>query len=245
MILCIDSGNSRIKWGIAAEAASAWLAEGVLAHEEVGALAGLSANWPRLRCVMLANVAGPAVEAAICAALGEAAGRMRVVRSASSAAGVVNRYENPEKLGVDRWCALIAARSLGISSQLVVMAGTATTIDGLDAEGNFLGGLILPGRGLMHAALARGTAGLPLAEGDYDEWPRRTDDAIASGAIEALTGAIERAWRRLPGEGRSCLLSGGDAMTLTNHLVIPHRCVENLPLLGLRVLASLPLHREA
>ena len=76
------------------------------------------------------------------------------------------------------------------------MAGTATTIDSLDAAGTFLGGMILPGLDLMRRALARDTAGLAYADGQYAAQPRCTDDAIVTGCIEAQAGAIERAWTR-------------------------------------------------
>ena len=112
------------------------------------------------------------------------------------------------------------------------------TIDTLDAQGNFLGGLILPGLDLMHRALARDTAGLPFANGHYSPLPRCTDDAIVSGAIEAQAGAIERAFARLAATDGHCLLSGGNAALLAAHLSVPCQVFENLPLEGLRQLAT-------
>lgn len=139
-------------------------------------------------------------------------------------------------MGVDRWCALIGARSLSAGHCVAVMAGTATTIDSLDGAGNFLGGLILPGLDLMRRALARDTATLPLATGKYAAWPRATDDAITSGCLEAQVGAIERAVARL-GDA-VCLLSGGAAAAIGEHLDVPHRRVDNLVLEGLLRLAA-------
>lgn len=236
MILCLDSGNSRIKYGFCA-ADGDWLACGALAHDQCGELTRLLGEWPTPTRILLANVAGAAAEARIRAALGDCAGRLEVVRSTPAAAGVVNGYRQPERLGVDRWCALIGARQLQAGALLVVMAGTATTIDALDADGRFLGGLILPGQQLMLAALARATAGLPFAAGRHAAWPQSTDDAIVSGALEAQAGAVERAWARLPGAVRSCLVSGGNAEALIEHLVIPAVRADNLPLHGLRQLA--------
>lgn len=237
MILCIDSGNSRIKWGLAEAEGDAWLASGTLAHCEVAQLAVLVEAWPKPARLLLANVAGTAAEQAIRGALGSWGEQLECVRSTAQAAGVSNGYRTPERLGVDRWCALIGARELSAEAQLVVMAGTATTVDSLDAQGRFLGGLILPGQQLMLQALARDTAGLPLADGDYALWPQCTEDAIVSGAIEAQAGAIERAWQRLPGKRKDCLISGGAAITLASHLSLPCRIVDNLPLRGLRLLA--------
>jgi type III pantothenate kinase len=159
------------------------------------------------------------------------------VKSVPAAGGVVNLYEDAARLGVDRWCALLGARSLTSAPCVVVMAGTATTIDSLDGDGCFRGGFILPGFDLMRRSLAQDTAALPLADGTYSAWPRCTDDAITSGCIEAQAGAIERAVARL-GNGAACLLSGGAAGVIGEHLGITHRRVDNLVLEGLLRLAG-------
>lgn len=235
MIVCVDSGNSRIKWGV--HDGERWLAQGAVDQAEAARLAELAAAWPLPERVMLANVAGGDAAQRIRDALAPWAARIAEVRSTAVAAGVDNGYENPEKLGVDRWCALLGARDLASTAVVVVMAGTATTVDALAADGRFLGGLILPGLDLMHGALARGTADLPVAAGRYAGFPRNTDDAIVSGAIEAQAGAIERMAARL--DGADCLLSGGNAAALAAVLGIPCRVVDNLPLEGLRRLAGL------
>lgn len=236
MILCIDSGNSRIKFGF--WAAGAWSREGSVNHADISVLERLRQDWPVPERIMLANVAGAAAEAALRHALGDWGSRLTVVSASAAAGGVRNGYRNPAQLGVDRWCALIGARALSRGALLVVMAGTATTIDSLDDSGRFLGGLILPGQQLMLSALAQKTADLPLARGCHADWPQSTDDAIVTGVIEAQAGAIERAWARLPGTDRRCLISGGNAALLVKHLVIPVQQADNLPMRGLALLAS-------
>lgn len=236
MIICLDSGNSRVKWGV--HDGQAWLSQGAVAHAEVAQLAVLAAEWPMPQQVLLANVAGPEAALRIREVLTAWRAVLREVKAEAQGAGVTNRYQNPGQLGVDRWCALIGARAQTSAACLVVMAGTATTVDTLDAQGNFLGGLILPGLDLMHRSLARDTAGLPFANGHYVMLPRCTDDAIVSGAIEAQAGAIERAFARLADTEARCLLSGGNAALLAEHLAIPCQVLENLPLEGLRQLAS-------
>lgn len=239
MIVCLDSGNSRLKWGV--HDGRAWREQGACAQAEVAgseALAALAQRWPAPSRVLLANVAGTAAGAAIRQALAPWAAVFREVVSTAAAGGVRNLYDVPARLGVDRWCALVGARRLHPAAALVVMAGTATTVDSLDGDGDFLGGLILPGLDLMQRALARDTAGLPLAAGRYAPWPRCTGDAIVSGCLEAQAGAIERAFARLPGADALCLLSGGNAEVLGGLLAAPHRIVPNLPLEGLRRLAE-------
>lgn len=235
MIICLDSGNSRIKWGV--HDGANWLGQGVVCHAEVGRLAEQLAPWPLAGKILLANVAGASAAQTIRQTLTSWQAEWLEVASQASRCGVSNGYKNPGQLGVDRWCALLGARALTQSPCVVVMAGTATTIDSLDASGCFLGGFILPGGELMRRALAKDTAGLPFANGTYAAFPQCTDDAIVSGIIEAQVGAIERAVSRL-GSAAHCLISGGNARVLVEHCAKPCRVVENLPLEGLLQLAS-------
>jgi type III pantothenate kinase len=162
------------------------------------------------------------------------------LRASDTLAGVINRYDCPEQLGADRWAALIGAHHLHGGASLVVNAGTATTMDAIDANGVFHGGLILPGLTLMLTSLANATAQLPAANGSHTALPRNTDDAIASGAIEATVGAIERMFKQVAAEpSASCLLTGGAASELAPHLRIPLQQVDDLVLKGLLRVAAL------
>ena len=231
MIICIDCGNTRIKWG--AHDGLKWLAQGAITHAEVAELAHLQQAW-QPSAVFIASVAGSVTTQLIRDALKAWQPLISEVKSGASAAGVCNGYDNPAQLGVDRWLALLGARGVTPAACLVVMAGTATTIDTLAANGNFTGGLILPGLDLMRQTLARDTAALPLATGEHQVFPRNTHDAIISGCLEAQLGAIERAFRRIAGEPNAiCLLSGGNAQQLATQLTIPHRQIDNLVLEGL------------
>lgn len=235
MIICLDSGNSRIKWGV--HDGKQWLAQGAVAHAEVEQLQRLVSDWPHPAKVMLANVAGAEAGERIREQLEPWLPVFFESRSEATRSGVTNHYRHPGQLGVDRWCALIGARGLGRTAAIVVMAGTATTIDTLDPDGNFLGGMILPGGDLMRRSLAADTAALPFADGRHADYPRCTDDAIVTGCIEAQVGAIERAWQRLGNIDKVCLLSGGNAASLAPHLGIRWRAVANLPMEGLLCLA--------
>jgi type III pantothenate kinase len=150
-------------------------------------------------------------------------------------AGVVNGYRNPGQLGCDRFAAAIGAHALAPGRDLVVAnCGTATTIDAITADGRFLGGMILPGVGLMAASLARNTAQLPqIAQGGKlpDGFADNTDDAILSGCLAAQGGAIEHACRRHG--AAECILSGGAAPWVAPALGVRYRQVENIVLIGL------------
>ena len=232
MLIAIDAGNTRVKWGV--YSGSSWVAQGALLTADAERLAEVSAAWPQGAHVVACNVAGDAVSEAISASLSARFPDIHWLRSSAAACGVRNSYEQPGRLGTDRWAALIGARGLISSDCIVVCAGTATTVDWLDASGTFRGGLILPGVDLMRASLARNTAQLPLADGEFSSEPRNTMDAIVSGCLHAQAGAIERMFSGVSGEsGAICLLTGGAAAHIMPRLNIPFKLVENLILDGL------------
>ena len=225
MILCLDAGNTRLKYGLFD--GNGWRVQGALNHEAIDELrAGLPAEPTR---IVACNVAGDAMRRRIEALSASLGLPLDWLASSAAACGVRNGYDTPQQLGADRWAALLGARALHAAACVVVMAGTATTIDVLDDTGLFRGGLILPGLSLMRTALARNTADLPHAAGHYRAQPTNTDDAIVSGALHATLGAIAR----MRAEGTLCLLSGGAANELAPHLDLPCRLIDNLVLEGL------------
>lgn len=232
MNIAIDAGNSRIKWGV--HDGSKWLDNGVLATADVAWLSEAADEWPADARVVVCNVAGNEVGESIAALLAERHGRVSFLHASAAACGVRNAYEYPRQLGADRWAALIGARARCDCACLVVCAGTATTVDLLDASGLFRGGLIMPGFDLMRAALASNTAQLPFAEGVFRAEPRNTTDAIVSGCLQAQLGAVERMFSTIAGEpGARCLLTGGAVEHIVGHLRVPFAVAENLILEGL------------
>jgi type III pantothenate kinase len=233
-LLAIDAGNSRVKWGLRVE--GQWHEQGVL---DTRALAGtdrahLAAG--RVDRAIVSNVAGPEIESAI-RRIVTGISDVEWLRASELRCGVRNRYDEPHRLGADRWAALIGARALAGAPCCVVITGTATTVDLLDAAGEFLGGLILPGLGLMREVLHGRTGKLPLARGRYVQQPRNTDDAIESGCRLAQIAAIERMRDQL-GAGTRCILSGGAAQVLAADLRTPIQVIDNLVLEGLARIAE-------
>lgn len=236
MILAIDAGNSRIKWGLR-DAQGRWVARGGAAVEELERAHEAWALLPAPQRIAIANVAGPAVRGTVTDLVGRWNVEPLWLETGPSACGVTNGYDDPRKLGVDRWAALVAAWQRLQRACLVVMVGTATTVDLLGRDGRFEGGLILPGLGLMKRSLAGHTAALKLADGVYRARPCNTADAIESGCIDAQVGAIERMRRRLDA-GAPCIISGGGARVLMSHIEAPVVGVENLVLEGVVALAE-------
>jgi type III pantothenate kinase len=185
--------------------------------------------------VIVANVAGAPAAERIAEAVSRFGLRVQWVEAREEQCGVRNTYAEPARLGPDRWAALIGARHLHAGACVVVNAGTTLTADALNAEGIFVGGFIVPGFTLMRAALASNTALLKLGDGHFSFFPDNTADAMYSGALNALAGAVDRMLHYLNETGEaeaSILLSGGDATLLEPMLSAP-RLVDNLVLEGL------------
>lgn len=231
-LLCVDCGNTRIKWGL--RAGNEWRGQGALPVAQSNTLDAQVPEVPTR--VVACNVAGASVQHTVERVAARWAVPINWVQAQASQCGVRNGYTQPSQLGADRWAALVGAWHLQKSACVVVSAGTATTVDLLDETGLFRGGLILPGLALMQSALAVQTAGLPLAQGRYCDVPRNTDDAITSGCLHATLGAIERMARALASAQACCVLTGGAAGQLEPLLSLPVRRVDNLVLEGLAVL---------
>lgn len=252
--LAIDVGNTRLKWALyaAPEPRAALLHQGAVFLEAIDELAdGEWRNLPPPSTMLGSLVAGEAIRRRTEAQLELWDLEPRWVVSTASACGVTNGYDHPNRLGVDRWVALIGARQRILERgpaqpALVVMVGTAVTVDALDEGGRFLGGLILPGFGLMLRALEMGTAGLKAPTGEAVDFPTNTSDALMSGGSDAIAGAIERMHRKLLqrcGEAPALIMSGGAAVKLASITDLPFETVETLIFEGLLHLQAKKLAR--
>lgn len=238
MILAIDAGNSRVKWGWHDGAAWASLAtvsliEFAASNHDINPFAATHEDPER---IVISNVAGEGAHQLLVNWTSIFDAEPLWLRGEAERCGVRNRYDRPEQLGSDRWASLVAARALHGGPCLVVNAGTATTVDALSKDGEFLGGLILPGVDLMRFVLHEHTGSLPIQEGRFVSAPRNTVDAIETGCRHAQAGAVER-MHRILGRGAQCIVSGGAGRALIEQLQLPCRYVENLVLEGLARIA--------
>ena len=241
MILAIDAGNSRVKWGWHdgngwASIATVSLIEFAASSDHVNPFSVTHEDPER---IVISNVAGEGAHHLLVNWTSIFDAEPLWLRAQAERCGVHNRYERPEQLGPDRWAALIAARAVHNGPCLVVNAGTATTVDMLTGDGSFLGGCILPGVELMRFVLHEHTGRLPIQEGGYRDTPRNTIDAIETGCRHAQAGAIERMYRvfRDLELNPLCIVSGGAGRALVDQLAMPRRYVENLVLDGLARIA--------
>ena len=109
------------------------------------------------------------------------------------------------------------------------------TVDAVSTDGTFLGGLIVPGPALMREAIAQGTARVAAGNGCWQPFPSNSADAVQSGIIAALAGAVLVQHRQLAASAEDvcCFLTGGGAAMLQPHLPVAAEWVPNLVLEGI------------
>ena len=245
MLLC-DVGNTRLKWAYASEDGRL-LEWGTAEHRGGGAGATFDTSlgsFVAVKRVVACSVAAPAVNASL-----EACVRRRWsvapewMPAYPRGWGVECAYRAPETMGADRWAMLVAVRRRCPRGACVVSCGTAVTIDLIDARGRHLGGVIMPGVGLMRRALTANAALIAPTEGKVRLLPDNTPDAVATGTVLAAASTADRLFREFvesTGPGAQCVLCGGDAervrALMTHETVVAPRLV----LEGLAIMACAP-----
>jgi type III pantothenate kinase len=239
----IDLGNSRLKW--AEQDPGLWRTGAApLAGADFGAL--LDEAWKKIstpRKVVVCSVSAPqrlhALEQWIRTRWSVAP---HVLRPRPEQLGVKNGYRDPSQLGADRWAALIGARGLITAAVCIVDCGTAVTVEALSADGEFLGGAVLPGLRLARESLAHGTESIGATDGDAaDCLARTTADGVAAGTLFGLAGAVDRLleeYRRTLGGTAQVFLTGGDAPLLAPRLRTTVTLEPDLVLKGLARVAD-------
>ena len=240
----LDLGNSRLK-------CSRLDAQGrrgeilAIGHEHADGLAILLAHLGPARPtdeLWLASVASAERTAVLEATLQSAGFAVRRVRTQATCGRLRVAYAQTERLGVDRFLAMLAACSRDDGPWLVVSAGSALTVDLLGVDGVHVGGMIAPMPGMMRAALADGFAQLDVADGEASDFAADTADAIASGCECAAIGLVERSTRRARarlGAAPTLLVGGGGAALLESVEYAPTHFLPSLVLDGLADFARL------
>ena len=247
--LALDIGNTRLKWALytAAHPDADLLAQGAEFLENIdkraeGAWRGMAPPQQVLGCV----VAGDTVRRRVQEQMDPWDVVPQWVVASEAEAGLRNGYDHPARLGADRWVAMIGAYHRMLSQgdaqpMVVVMVGTAVTVEAVDAQGKFLGGLILPGHGIMLRALESGTAGLHVPTGEVRQFPTNTSDALTSGGTYAIAGAVEcmvQHVREKCGTEPKCIMTGGAGWKMAPSMTRPFELVDNLIFDGLLQVAQ-------
>ncbi len=241
-ILLFDIGNSRVKW--------AWLegarlhGHGSAAREQFDIRAIAEPAWPPSR-IVASNVAAQAFAERFTEVVKKRWGMApEFIKAEAHGYGITNAYRDPQKLGADRWAALVGARSLSSDACCIVDCGTAVTVDVLDQNGQHLGGVIMPGVHLMRRALLE-TAQISYTPGAHEvvrltPFAHDTQEAVTHGTLYAVIAGIERAVAEAASTGNgdmSRFISGGDAPRLLPLLGAGYRHEPHLVLQGLALIA--------
>jgi type III pantothenate kinase len=245
MNLLLDVGNTAVKWACFTNGRPGTSGRFVHRAGDVGALA--DAAWSGLQPadkVLIANVAGREMQTALAAwSLDNWQVPPVFLRATARACGVSNAYSDPATLGIDRWAALIAAHHGYPGAVCVVDCGTAITLDVVTAEGEHLGGLILPGIELMQQMLLQNTAQLRLSGKQPAATPLAVTTAagIHGGAVYMVVAAIDRSvadMRAELGTAIDIVLTGGDAGRVMPLLQGDAHHAADLVLRGIAMLAG-------
>ena len=242
--LALDIGNTRLKWALydTPRSDAKVLDHGAEFLENIDKLA--EGPWKALaapRHVLGCVVAGDVIRRRVEDQMESWDVAPQWVIASEYEAGLRNGYDHPTRLGSDRWVAMIGAYQHMLlqganRAMVVVMVGTAVTVEAVDASGKFLGGFILPGHGIMLRALESGTAGLHVPTGEVKPFPTNTSDALTSGGTYAIAGAVEcmvQHVRQHCGEEPKCIMTGGAAWKMAPSMTRPFELVDNLIFDGL------------
>jgi type III pantothenate kinase len=250
MILVIDVGNTRLKW--------AWLTSTGLSDQQAVVhrdakpgmwTSALFESGQKPSRVLVSNVAGPAMAKAL-TQLAKKKFKLTVefVTATQEFQGLTNGYLDPALLGADRWLGLIGAWTMARTALCVVDAGTAVKVDGVDASGQHLGGLLAPGIHMMREALMNRTS--DIAKAALCSTPslagilaNNTIGAVSRGAVFALAGMADRAAEVIEqstGARPKLFITGGDAGMITGTMLGHGEIVPDLVLRGLALIAAQP-----
>jgi type III pantothenate kinase len=240
MRLLFDVGNTRIKWAFA-DGDDVLHNTGALAHTGItldDGLRALADTAAETRAIWIADVRGGDAGAALARWATRVTGRAPEQAVSERQFGALhNGYRKFQTLGVDRWLAMIGAWH---GQPLVVVdAGSALTVDVVDANGQHLGGLIFPGRMLLAQSLRAGTRAvqvIPRANHAGEALGRSTAAGVEIAIDRAAPALINATLDMLApgfGDGFDRLITGGDGERLSAHLGPAWRSDPQLVLRGL------------
>jgi len=258
--LLIDLGNSRIKWCLYNSVENKFGLDGAMLNDKSELPALFSEHWSHLDSpgrVVVSNVSGQQL-AEILDAWVEQEWHIETeyVKTEAISFGVSNAYSDYPSLGVDRWMVIIAAwqRFRGQEKAVcVVDCGTATTIDGISAAGQHLGGFIIPGYTTMQEMLLNSTSDIELAEKILPKesspvkelpsinFPASTEEGVNSGCYLAMISIIDSVVTSMQedyGKQVNCIITGGNAEFVVEQLAGRFEYEPGLVLHGLAMVSG-------
>lgn len=217
-LLLLDLGNTRLKWVWSDGHSLDTSRSGACKHQDMGTefVSGPLAEKPDH--ILLSTVVRQSLKDQLLAMLPVDIPLHEMITK-SEEAGLINGYDQPEQLGVDRWLAMLGAMQEYDLPAVVVDAGTATTLDAINEEGWHLGGWIIPGSQLMAESLSQGTGHLPVATepGQHFRPGCSTRDGIATGIQAAQCSVINQFYQSVSSQQEKnpkLVVTGGAAQAI-------------------------------
>lgn len=183
-VILVDIGNTRIKYSLLCHAE-----EEPNACEDTNSLFSFIDSQKKISHLYIASVRNQELVDEISAMCNERNIIFVEKHTEKEAFGIKNSYANVQKMGVDRWLAMVCAAEKSKKAFFVMDVGTAITVDFV-VDGQHLGGWIVPGFQVMRNALVASTKKVFA----NDEIPTTfgvgtdTEDCVATGCLAALYG---------------------------------------------------------
>ncbi|MGI9283725.1 MAG: type III pantothenate kinase [Endozoicomonas sp.] len=238
--LQLDAGNTRLKWRLMA--GDAPVQSGFIINNDADwqiILSLLLNELGVIHSIAISTVSGNARLGQLLRILSETTGvEPFIAKTQKSFAGLTVIYKEVERLGVDRWLAMLAAHTRSPKDlKVVVSCGTAITVDVIDSLGDHQGGFIVPGIRLMKKALAVNTANLDNVEhpAEATALGTVTSECINHGVLAMAVSLINETCLKWP--GACLLLTGGDSSLVQAYIKeeIERVVIEELVLDGLSI----------
>ncbi|MDH3325121.1 MAG: type III pantothenate kinase [Gammaproteobacteria bacterium] len=241
MNILVDVGNSRIKWRMTSIESDGGI--NAFAYKAETLVTQLDALFQvpkqQIDNVYVSNVAGEKIKSKLIQWFADRLNiKPKFATSRKEMRGLRSAYIQPDQLGVDRFLGMIGAQLSYEGAKVVVDCGTATTVDCINSDSEFIGGVILPGLSLMRASLSvkANALNFPMLDEGVTLFATDTTTAISSGTIFSITGVIESAVKKMSkmsGAEVGCIITGGDGETIQSYLDIDSDYQEDLVLKGL------------
>jgi len=247
-VLCVDIGNSRIKWGLCGLEDIGWSQSGVidLAKDEIVPALGRQLAGVNAVPVWVVAVAGRETKARVSDWFEQNwSVAVNFIESENQPEKYrhLNAYSQGNKLGVDRWVAMLAAMDIVSAHCCVIDAGTAITVDVVDREESHAGGMIMPGKQMMLNALSQGTQNIDQQMQQSEELSvvlaTNTEDAVMNGVVACISAGLNKVLTDIERNyhGIEFIVTGGDAEWLQRCLEIDLKLEKNLVLHGVGLIA--------
>lgn len=229
-ILLVDAGNSAVKYARLDDP------DVVFSATTPAALFEALKNQAQVTAIYLSNVGSVTIEQQFSDYCSRLNIPLRVIETEKKRFDLQNSYSKVEKMGVDRWLAMLAGQTITSKPFAVIDIGTAITCDFV-VNGQHLGGWITPGYTLMRDALVKNTARVTAHSHFPDNFGvgQDTEECVAFGCMAAVRGVYLSALDYLSSNQTdfSVIVGGGGKNMLAFAQFDGSILVANLVVLGL------------